>query len=329
MRSLKFLGNSRVEVVDVDLPRPGPGQVLVRLRQTALCGSEMGSFRAEQGSGGNGGHEMVGEVADACGNECLREGQRVAVHAVTSCGQCYWCQRGFELYCENPGFVGNGHAEYVTAPARHCLPVPDDVDWDTALMVGGDTLGVAFHAGTRVGVKANDSAVAMGAGPVGLGHVVLLSFWGLRVAAVDASDYRLELARKLGAETLVKVGEQDVAAELKKMNDGRGPDFAFDCVGRPETLQVSMRAVRKRGTVVIIGERGETPIYPSRDIIHSELNIIGSWYFLRREFYEMVELARRGMRAAGIITHHFPLEKAQEAYELMDSAQCGKIVFTL
>ncbi len=329
MRRLKFLGNRRVEVVEADVPRPSPGEVLVRIRASALCGSEMEAFRSDREQAGNPGHEMVGEVADACGNESLTEGQRVAIHAVTSCGYCYWCQRGYELYCENLRGISNGHSEYVAAPARHCLPLPDDIDWDTGLMVGGDTQGVSYHAATRVGVKANDTAVAMGAGPVGLGHVLLLSFWGLRVAVVDMVPYRLKLAEKLGAEITINASEADVLAELRKMDDGRGLDFAFDCVGRPETLQVSMRAVRPRGTVVIIGERGETPIYPSRDIIHSELAIYGSWYFLRRDFYEMIGLVRRGLRSADMITHHYPLEQAQEAYDLMDAAQCGKIVFQI
>jgi threonine dehydrogenase-like Zn-dependent dehydrogenase len=289
----------------------------------------MEAFRADKEMQGNPGHELAGEIADSCGNETLREGQRIAVHAVTSCGHCYWCQQGFELYCENLRGIGNGHAEYVAVPARHCLPLPDEIDWDTGLMVGGDTLGVAYHASTRAQVKANDVAVVMGAGPVGLGHVVLLSFWGLRVAAVDTTPYRLDLAKKLGAEKVINAAEENVVTAARSFGDGRGADFVFDCVGRPETLQLSMQAARPRGTVVIIGERGETPIYPSRDIIHKELSFFGSWYFLRREFYSMVELVRRGMRPAQIITHHLPLARAQEAYELMDAGQCGKIVFDI
>lgn len=327
MKRLRFLGNRRVEVEEAELPRPGDGEVLVKVRASALCGSEMAAFRADGPRDGNPGHEVVGEVADNCGCSQLDQGQRVAVHVVTSCGRCYWCTRGMELYCDNMRPLANGHAEYMAVPARHCLPIPEGMDWDTALMIGGDTVGVAYHASTRAGVKAGDTAVVMGVGPIGMGHVTLLSFWGLHVVAVDTVDYRLERAKHLGARQTINAAEENVLEVLSALNDGRGPDFVFDCVGRPEVLELSIRAVRKGGTVAIVGERGETKIYPSRDIIHREVHMFGSWYFLRHEFYAMAELVRRGMEPARIITHRFPLERAQEAYELMDAAQCGKIVF--
>ncbi len=328
MKRLRFLGNRRVEIEEVDLPRPGPGEVLVRIRASAICGSEMGTYRSPDGREGNPGHEAVGEIADACGQAGLEEGQRVAVHVVTSCGWCYWCQRGAELYCENMRALSNAHAEYMAVPARHCLPIPDDIDWEPALMIGGDTLGVAYHAATRAGVKAGDVAVAMGCGPIGLGHVTLLSFWGLNVVAVDTKAFRLQLAARLGASQTVNPQEQDVLEALQGLNFGHGPDFVFDCVGSPEVLGISIRAVRKGGTVAIIGERGETSIYPSRDIIHREIHMFGSWYFLRHEFYNLVDCVRRGMKPENIITHRFSLEQAQEAYELMDSGECGKAIFT-
>jgi threonine dehydrogenase-like Zn-dependent dehydrogenase len=257
----------------------------------------------------------------------LREGQRVAVHVVVSCGKCYWCLRGQELYCPAVHGLNNAHAEYLAAPASHCLPIPDDVDWETALLIGGDTMGVGYRASTRAGVRAGEVAAVVGAGPVGLGHVVLLSFWGLQVIAVDPRPYRRALAQQLGAAEALAPDAEAVAV-LRRYNDGRGPDFVFDCAGSPQALGLSVQAVRPGGTVAIIGERGETPIYPSRDIIHREIQLFGSWYFARYQFYEQVELVRRGMQPRRLITHRLPLEAAQEAYELMDAGECGKIIFT-
>jgi len=327
VKRLRFLGGRRVEVEEVDLPRPQPGEVLVRVRASALCGSEMEAFRSPEAATGNPGHEVVGEIADACGHPTLREGDRVACHAVVGCQRCYWCLRGYELFCENMRGYSNAHAEYVAHAAHHCLPIPDDITWDQALMIGGDTVGVAYHAATRTGVRAGEEAAVLGCGPVGLGCVLLLSFWGLRVTAVDLVPYRLDLARSLGAVESINAADADPSDALRSLNDGRGPDLVFDCAGSPKTLDTALRSVRKGGTVIVIGERGETPIYPSRDIIHSELRILGSWYFLRADFWGMVKETRHGLRPERLITHRFRLDDAQAAYELMDSGQCGKIAF--
>ncbi|MBC7287638.1 MAG: zinc-binding dehydrogenase [Armatimonadetes bacterium] len=166
----------------------------------------------------------------------------------------------------------------------------------------------------------------MGAGPIGLGHVCLLSFYGLQVAVADMSQPRLDIASRLGAHILIDVAEEDPVTRLSELNDGRGPDYVFDCAGSPQTLDIAMRAVRKGGTVAIVGERGETPIYPSRDIIHRELRIFGSWYFQRHQFYDLVEQVRRGLKPERLITHRFPLEEAAKAYELMEERACGKVV---
>lgn len=327
MKQLRFLGNSQVEAAEVDVPRPAEGEVLVRVRASALCGSEMPAFRGPQAAAGNPGHELVGEVVDACGNPCWREGDRVACHAVVSCGHCYWCLRGRELFCENMRGYSNAHGEYVAHAASHCLPIPDDLTWDQALMVGGDTVGVAYHSGTRAGVRAGETAAVLGCGPVGLGNTAMLTHWGLRVAAVDLVSYRLDLAKSLGAEEVINAAESDPLPALRALNDGRGPDYVFDCAGSAKTLDLAMQCPRKGGTVIIIGERGECAVYPSRDIIHSELTILGCWYFQRHEFWPMVDATRRGLAPERLVTHHFALDDAQEAYDLMARAECGKIVF--
>jgi threonine dehydrogenase-like Zn-dependent dehydrogenase len=179
----------------------------------------------------------------------------------------------------------------------------------------------------KVALRAGETAAVLGCGPVGLGNVLLLSYWGLRVAAVDLVPYRLALARSVGAEVTVNGVEEDALAALRALSNGRGPDLVYDCAGSPKTLDLALQCPRKGGTVLIIGERGECPIHPSRDIIHSELRVLGSWYFLRADFQPMVEETRRGLAPERLVTHHFALDDAQAAYELMDSGQCGKIVF--
>ncbi len=329
MKRVRFLGNGKIEIEEVDLPRPGEGEVLVRIRMSAICGSEMHAYRSEKGIDGNAGHEAVGEIADACGQPGLQDGQRVAIHVVTTCGRCYWCLRGRDVYCFNRRGLGSLHAEYAAVPAHHCLPIPDDITWEQALMVGGDTMGVAYHASTRAGVRAGDFAAVFGAGPIGLGFVRLLSFWGLRVASIEPNEYRRGLAGELGAELTIDPTSTDPVQAVREWSgEQAGADFAFDCTGSPQALVQAIQCVRKGGTVGVVGERPHAEINPSEHLIRNEITVFGSWYFLRSEFPHMVQLVRRGLQPERLITHVLPLERAAEGYELMASGQSGKVVLS-
>ncbi|MEN6305237.1 MAG: zinc-binding dehydrogenase [Armatimonadia bacterium] len=327
MKSLRFMGNSQVEVVDIPMPVLKDDQVLIKVKVSALCGSEMGGWRSPNASAGNGGHEFAGEVVDPNGHTSLAIGDRVGVHVVTGCGSCVQCKTGNEIFCDNLTFCGNAHAEYVAAPARQCLKIPDNIDWDTGVLIAGDGMGVAYHLSRRVGVQAHDTVAVFGCGPIGLGVVALWSFLGARVIGVDMSEYRRNLAEKLGAWKTVDASKKNVIERLRKLTGGAGPDICLECTGKPDPVAMAFEAARKGGKLGIVGEQPLATFNPSRDLIHKELNVYGAWYFRLADFPGMVELVNRGLKAKKIVTHRVPLEEAQKGYELMAAQKSGKVLF--
>ncbi len=327
MKSLRFAGNSRVELVEVPQPEPADGEMLIRVRASGLCGSEMGAFRSEKGLAGNSGHEFAGEVVAPNGQPGFAEGDRVGVHIIIGCGECRYCHADLAIFCERQSFCTGAHAEYMAAPARHCVKLPDDVDWPTGVLIAGDAMGVAYHLADRVGIRGHDAVAVIGCGPIGLGNVLLLDFYGARPLAADISADRLRLAWQLGATVSVNPQEVDAVKVLRDLTGGEGPDVCYECTGRPEGVSLAFEACKKGGKIGIVGEQPEACFNPSRDLIHKELTVYGAWYWRMCEFYEMVKLVREGLKVKRIITHELPLEEAQQAYDLMTAAKCGKIVF--
>lgn len=325
MKSLRFMGNSQTEIVDLPVPKPKADEVLLRIRVSALCGSEMGSWRGPNGMAGNGGHEYAGDVVDANGT-CLAEGDRVGVHVVIGCGKCVQCKTGNEIFCATKGFVGNAHAEYVAVPARACLKLPDNIDWDTGVLIAGDSMGVGYHLTRRVGLQASETVAIFGMGPIGLGALLVWDFLGARVIGVDMSDYRRKLAEKLGAWKTVNADKKTVE-RLRKLTGGAGPDTCLECTGKPDPVATAFEAVRNAGKLGIVGEQGNACFNPSRDLIHKEVNVYGAWYFRLHEFPGMVELCNRGLKPKKMVTHRFPLDEAQKGYELMAAGKTGKVLF--
>ncbi len=327
MKSLRFMGNSKVEIIDVPDPTPTPDQVVINIKVSALCGSEMGAFYGPTGLAGNPGHEFAGEIADPNGHCEFAPGDRVGAHVIVGCGTCVHCRTGNEIFCPNMLPSGYAHAESIAVSARHCLRIPDNLDWDTGVLISGDAMGVAYHLSRRVGVQAHDTVAVFGCGPVGLGVVLLWSFLGARVIGVDMSQYRRALAEKLGAWKTVDAGRKDTVARLRKLTGGAGPDTCLDCTGKPEPVATAFEAVRKGGKIGIVGEKDHAAFNPSRDLIHKELTVYGAWYFRLSEFPGMVELCARGLRPKQMVTHRLPLAEAQRGYDLMAQQKCGKVLF--
>lgn len=326
MLTVVFLGNSQIEVREVIDPHPAPGEVLLRIRASALCGSELKAFRAPD-SKPNGGHEIAGEIVEMNGTSLHRVGDRVIVNVMVGCGKCYYCLSGDPKFCKEMKFRGAGHCEYLNVAAEACLPLPDDISFDTGVLLGGDFVGTGYRAIKRLGLTATDAALVLGAGPVGLGVVSLLRFFGLRVLVSEPGAYRQALVAKLGA-SVIDPTKTNVSAEASEWTAGRGPDVVIDCAGRPETESLALDAVRVKGKVGFIGENGELTINPSRQIIHKELTVVGSWYFTSADYFEILGLYRQGYRVEQLITHRFPLAQAGEAYRVFAGGQSGKVLLT-
>ncbi len=327
MKRVTFAGDSRVQVEDVPMPNLGPGEVLVKIGASAICGSEMKTYRYGEPFAGNPGHEMVGEVVETRGANGTRVGDRVAVNIITGCGECAACRGGDRRFCASQGYIFNGHAEYVAVPAVNCMPLPDELPYDEGVLIGGDTLGVAFHALSKIGLRPRDTVAVVGCGPVGLGFVRLLSFYGVRAIAAEVSPYRRELALRAGAESVVDPSDGNGLAALREMTSGRGVDVGIDASGSDAGVNLALDAIRDEGTFIFAGAGRQATINPWSQFLEKEITAYGVWYFVDRDYYGLLDLYRQGLSVGDLITHRFALDDASLAYDLFDRGQAGKVIF--
>ncbi len=328
MRKAHYAGDGTIQVVDAEDPIPGPGEVVVKTVISAICGSELHAYRGEAQEG-NGGHEAAGTIASMGeGVHWLKTGQRVGVSCITGCGKCLSCSRGQYTYCPDVRFYGNMHASSFLASAIACHPLPDDLSWEAGVLLSGDGLGVPYHTSLKIASPEIKTVAVLGAGPIGLGNVLLQSRLGRRVVAVDLSPYRLDLAKRLGAADTINANEEDTASRLRALTGGVGPDVCIEAAGKPETGMACFKAVRTAGTVIFNGEQGPLPLSPSDQFIRRDITAVGSWFYHFSEFPEMLQLYRDGLGPLDLITHRFPLEEVETAFKQFSSRQSGKVVLT-
>ena len=330
MKSVQFEGKSSIRIVEAPEPEPGPGEVVVATAVSAVCGSEMQAYKGGGQASGNSGHEGAGVVARVGeGVTGIKVGQRVGVSAIAGCGACSYCARGQYTWCSRFTFYGSMHAEKFVVAARACHILPDDVPWEVGVLISGDGLGVPYHSAARMPPDGVDSVAVFGLGPIGLGSVLLQSYLGRRVAAVDLSEYRLDYAMKLGARWTIRAGAPTTAAQILELTAGQGVDVAIEAAGRPETAKQCFEVVRKGGMVVFNGEQGAIPLSPSEDFIRRDITAVGSWFYHFREFGDMLKLYRNGLRAQDLVSHRFPLAEAPRAFAEFAAGRTAKVLLQM
>ncbi|MGH3645399.1 MAG: zinc-dependent alcohol dehydrogenase [Mycobacterium sp.] len=282
----------RIETV-ADPSAPGPGEVLLEVLRAGICGSDAAEFdrgpvvtplhTPNPRSGHHGpvilGHEFVGrvvEVGSDVGN--LRVGQRVVPGAGVWCGSCSWCRQGRPNLCERYFTLGlqanGGMAEFVVAPARICIDVPDALGDDTAAMT--QPFAVALHALDRARVTASDTVWINGAGGIGCFLVAGAAARGCTtIIASDVSGDRLRMATALGATHVVNATTEDVGATVDEITLG-GADVAIEASGAPGTLAAVIASTRRGGRVLLVGLPKQSPTVDTADVALRELDVIGT-----------------------------------------------------
>jgi threonine dehydrogenase-like Zn-dependent dehydrogenase len=340
VRGVVLPGDSRVELREFPDPVPAAGQVVVRVKASSICGSDVRAiYREHLGRGAEGyidgtigGHEPCGQVESVgAGVRSLRPGDRVAVYHIAGCGHCRECRGGFMISCTSPerGAYGwqrdGGHADFMLADERTLLPLPDELSYiDGALVACG--FGTAYQAILRAGVSGRDQVLVTGLGPVGLAVLMLAVASGADVYGVDINPQRRELASRLGAS--VVLSPEGAADRLRALTRGRGVHVAIDCSAAPPARFLCLEAARQWGRVVFVGEGGEVSFAPSPTLIHHQLSLMGSWVTGLGEMEDLLEfLARRGIHPEATVTHRFSLEETGEAYRTFGAGEtAGKVV---
>ncbi|MER7416081.1 NAD(P)-dependent alcohol dehydrogenase [Micromonospora peucetia] len=335
MRALRLPSwKSEPELVEVDEPTPGPGQVVVKIGGSGACHSDlhlMHDFEAGSVPWNPPftlGHENAGWVhALGDGVTGLTVGQPVAVYGPWGCGTCARCRVGVDTYCENlaeapvPGGGGGlgldgGMAEYMLVPqARQVVPLPDGLDPVLAAPLTDAGL-TPYHAIRRSSAKLGPTSTAVVIGVGGLGHVgvqILKATTAAQVIAVDTREDALKLGAECGAD-LTMLSDKDTAQEIRRATGGRGADVILDFVGADPTLALGAAAARTVGDLTIVGIGGGTlPV--SFFSVPYEVSIQTTYWGSRPELIEVLELGARGLVKPKTST--FPLEKAVDAYRKM------------
>ncbi|MBC8450121.1 MAG: zinc-binding dehydrogenase [Chloroflexi bacterium] len=330
MLAVHFLGQDRISLDDVPRPEPRGREVLVRVRSAAICGTDRENLEGP-GQATIPGHENAGEVVAVDRPARIKVGDRVAINCHVTCGGCEHCLRGDLYFCDELQVIGfdrdGGYAEFVLVPEACCMPLPDDISFAAGSLLV-DMLGTSFRAVKRARLLPGDRVAIWGAGPIGLGALMVASWFGARVAILDMNEVRLRMARELGAALVLDPAGDDVRQALRAWTQGRGLDVAFDCVGNEAVAHQALDAVKKRGTFVVVGVSHKLTLNPWEHLICRELAIFGTRNFNTAEFEEMIALVRRGLPLEQVVTHRFPLAEAEAAFALFRSAECGKILLT-
>ncbi|MDR2052879.1 MAG: zinc-binding dehydrogenase [Treponema sp.] len=340
MKGAYLPGNSTVVLKDLPIPRPGYGQVLVKMKACTICGSDIRAiYREHTGKGAEGyqnvvaGHEPSGQVVEeGPGIRRFRKGSRVIVYHISGCGVCHDCRMGYMISCSSPlraayGWQRDGGmAEYILCDEKDLVELPDSLSYaDGAQVACG--FGTVYEAVYKVGVSGADNVLVVGLGPVGLAALMLCRAMGARkLFGIEGNPYRVELANKLGLADKVLTPGPDNVNEILALTGGKGVERAFDASASDPGRQTAIRAARQWGKIAFIGEGNTVNFNPSPDIIHPQKSIYGSWVtsiWLMENLAE--ELVRWDIHPDKLVTHRFPLERADEAYRLMAGGRCGKV----
>jgi 2-desacetyl-2-hydroxyethyl bacteriochlorophyllide A dehydrogenase len=343
MRANVFVAPNRIEVREVPRPHAGPGEAVIRLTLTTICGTDIHILRGEYPvrPGLVIGHEAVGVITElGAGVTGYEIGDRVLVGAITPCGQCHGCLSGHQAQCgHGTGYeaiggwrfgntIDGAQAEYLRVPyaQANLAKIPGDLR-DEQVVLLADIASTGFSGAESGGVKPGDSVVVFGQGPIGLCATIGARLMGAAlVIGVELDANRREVAKRMGADIVLDPKAVDVAAEVKRATGG-GADVAIEALGTQETFEAGLRSLRPGGTLSSLGVySGKLGVpYDAFAAGLGDIRIVttlcpGGKERMRR----LMELVRHGrVDLTPLLTHRYPLERIGEAYELFGGHRDG------
>lgn len=333
MKKAVIFGDHKAGIVDAPAPKAKEDWVLVKVHASAMC-TEYKTFAAG-GRADTIGHEGAGEVVEVAQPGHVQVGDRVIILPQYPCGKCALCRSGDYIYCENnydfSDFMGTDDgrgtfAQYIVKPSWLLPAIPDGMSYEKATMAI-DGIGASFGGFQAIGVNTFDTVLITGLGPVGLGGVVNALFRGCRVIGVEPGAWRAERARQMGAEVVFDPGERHLVDKIKELTGGAGVDCAVDCSGTPQGERLCIDSVRRRGRVAFTGECSQdVAIRASRDMIRKGLTLAGNWCYNTADLPAIIKVIRESPLVDLLISHILPMSRIQEAFELLVSGDCAKVV---
>lgn len=334
-------GDSSTMLREFKIPQPGHGEVLIKMKSSTICGSDIRCIYHEHlGKGPEGyqpgmiaGHEPSGQIIEVgLGCRRFKENDRVIVYHISGCGVCNDCRRGYMISCTSKyrrayGWQRDGGmAEYMLAEEKDLVLLPDELSYSDGAQVACG-FGTVYEGLEKIGISGNDAVLVTGLGPVGLATAMLCKSLGAnKIIGVEVINERIKIAEDTKLfDHVLKAGPNSVE-EVRALTGGFGVEKSVECSANDKARLLSIQAARKWGKIVFLGEGGACSFNPSPDIIHDQKTIYGSWVTNIWRMEELVErIVRWGIHPEDLITHRFPLDKVDEAYSLMASGKCGKV----
>lgn len=320
MRASYYRGDHTFRTGSAPMPAPGPAEALLRVRRVGICGTDLHIYQGHLDhrvpKGGIIGHEVFAEVMTAPTGSGFAQGDRVVVEPVLFCGTCRACRMGATYLCHHLKVLGvdvpGGMQEYWTVPADRLLKVPDSISDDDAPLI--EPLAVATHDVARADVKAGDTVVVFGGGPIGCLIALVCRHRGARVKVVEINPHRVQMLNRFGLETIGP--GQDAVRIVNEWTDGDGADVAFEVTGDAAAARLVTDVVRVWGTVSVIAIHASPVPVNLYAMFARELRMHGSRLYTRAAWEEAIRLASTGGVVAGpLVSRIIPLEDLQKGME--------------
>ncbi|MGX5175189.1 L-threonine 3-dehydrogenase [Aliikangiella sp. IMCC44653] len=319
-----------------ELPEVGHNDVLIKIKKTAICGTDVHIYNWDEWSQKTipvpmtVGHEFVG-VIEKIGQEVqgFKVGDRVSGEGHITCGHCRNCRAGRRHLCRNTVGVGvnraGAFAEYLSIPAVNAFKLPDDISDEMASIF--DPFGNAVHTALSFDLVGEDVLIT-GAGPIGIMAAAVCRHVGARhVVITDVNQYRLDLAKKMGATRAVNVAEESLEAVMRELKMTEGFDVGLEMSGVPSAVQSMLKTINNGGKIAMLGIPPSDMAVDWNQVIFKGLVIKGIYgREMFETWYKMVSLLQSGLDITPIITHQFKVDEFQQGFDIMRSGQSGKVI---
>lgn len=341
MRALVFRGPGQISVENVPIPKPGPGEAVIRVTLTTICGTDLHILKGEYPvkSGLTIGHEPVGVIRElGTGVIGYQVGNRVLVGAITPCGQCSFCLNGHWSQCGGPiggwkfgNTINGAQAEYLLVPhaQANLAKIPDDLR-DEQVVLLADIASTGISAAESAEVKIGDTVAVFAQGPIGLCATAGAKLKGASlIIAVESDPVRTEVSKRMGADIVLNHTKTDVVAEIRRLTGGEGVDVAIEALGTQATFEGALRVLRAGGTLSSLGVYSgklAVPVEPFAAGLGDQKIITTLCPGGKERMRRLMELVRHGRLDLGpLLTHTFSLDQITEAYKLFGERRDGVI----
>ncbi len=326
MKLQVMTGPGKIRFDEVDIPSPGSGQVLVKMKRIGVCGSDIHVFHGKHPYVSyplTQGHEVSGRIEELGPNtQGLEVGQKVTIEPQVTCGQCHPCRHGKYNLCEDlkvMGFQTLGSAsDYFVVDAKHVTPLPDTMSYEEGAMI--EPLAVGVHACSQYGDVNGKKVAVIGAGPIGILLMQALKAFGAdKVIMTDVSDYRLELARTCGADEVYNTKVLDFGHCLVKAFGKDKADVIYDCAGNNITMNQAIANARKGSDILLVAVFADMASIDLAKLNDSELTLRTSMMYRHEDYVDAIEMVSKGLvDLKPLISKHFAFEDYLKAYDYIE-----------